>query len=910
MHLLNGYNLKLKPVPMKHLLSLLLLLVCLCITSHPVVAHPPTTACVCDPVADSLELVNFYQNFDGDNWVDNTNWLMPGMPISTWHGITLNGDGCVSEIQLHQNQLSGSIYDINLPELTALFIRVNQIIGEIPDFSNLPFLTNLDLSTNLLSGEIPDFSNLPELLILSLEKNMLSGEIPDFTSLPTLLRLTLYGNQLSGEIPDFSNFPNMLQLSLSSNQLSGTIPDFSSMPELKTLDLADNNLTGEIPNFTVITDIRTILIMDNELSGPIPDLQAPEMDIFIMNNNKLSGEIPDFSNLPKLQWIWAHDNELSGELPSFSNLPALLGIQLDRNKISGQLPDLTGMPDLYLLSMRDNDLEGAIPDYSNLDTFDIGNNRYTFTDIISTNYIDSLQFAYAPQKPVFQDSLFYLEKDENLDISLGIDPTLNNNIYSWKKDTVAWTPPVGNDPNSNTLLFPATEANNAGRYVASITNPLAPDLTLYSHPISLQVCDIQQDSLELVKLYNATGGDEWTDKTNWLLPGMPISSWHGVTIDGFGCVQGLDLKSNNLTGTLPVLDINTLHALDLEGNQLVGNIPKLETPFIQRLNLSKNDLTGNFPSVRKFWVNLEELNLSHNSLSDHVPPDLGDLCEITELRINNNNFTGELPERLTLLTNLEIGKVDFSNNQIDSLEDKLIWFCPYGDTILSDNPSYDRFLGICDVQCAGDEWDNLNNFPWILDTLENINCNDVACEYSFSQAGFVDVRGVKVIFTRFRCYFALGGELDYTDEVRFYDCGGNILETAICDQLSLCTQFGAISREEFDNLDYDIRWSCGQTPSPPNAVNEHDPHDDPTTWPVVELPCFPNPADILLTCEEAEKISSNSIQVFDLLGRRHTVNFQMQYEQLRLDISQMPPGIYIISAQGKQSMYVAKVLVK
>ena len=51
----------------------------------------------------------------------------------------------------------------------------------------------------------------------------------------------------------------------------------------------------------------------------------------------------------------------------------------------------------------------------------------------------------------------------------------------------------------------------------------------------------------LVALYNATDGDNWTVRTNWLSD-RPVGEWYGVTTDGDGRVTGLALSDNNLHG--------------------------------------------------------------------------------------------------------------------------------------------------------------------------------------------------------------------------------------------------------------------------------------------------------------------------------------------------------------------------
>ncbi|MBK8737347.1 MAG: Two component regulator three Y domain protein, partial [Saprospiraceae bacterium] len=39
------------------------------------------------------------------------------------------------------------------------------------------------------------------------------------------------------------------------------------------------------------------------------------------------------------------------------------------------------------------------------------------------------------------------------------------------------------------------------------------------------------DSLELVKLYNSLDGPNWTNKTNWLVPGKSIDTWYGIKLN-------------------------------------------------------------------------------------------------------------------------------------------------------------------------------------------------------------------------------------------------------------------------------------------------------------------------------------------------------------------------------------------
>ena len=48
----------------------------------------------------------------------------------------------------------------------------------------------------------------------------------------------------------------------------------------------------------------------------------------------------------------------------------------------------------------------------------------------------------------------------------------------------------------------------------------------------------ETDREALIALYNATGGPNWSNNTNWLSD-APLDQWHGVTTDGTGRVARL-----------------------------------------------------------------------------------------------------------------------------------------------------------------------------------------------------------------------------------------------------------------------------------------------------------------------------------------------------------------------------------
>ena len=78
----------------------------------------------------------------------------------------------------------------------------------------------------------------------------------------------------------------------------------------------------------------------------------------------------------------------------------------------------------------------------------------------------------------------------------------------------------------------------------------------------------------LAALYNATNGSSWLDDTNWV-SSRPLGEWYGVSTDADGRVTELDLRDNQLSGSIPseLGNLANLEGLWLDGNQLSGSIP-------------------------------------------------------------------------------------------------------------------------------------------------------------------------------------------------------------------------------------------------------------------------------------------------------------------------------------------------
>ncbi|MEM9990769.1 MAG: hypothetical protein AAF738_03340, partial [Bacteroidota bacterium] len=108
----------------------------------------------------------------------------------------------------------------------------------------------------------------------------------------------------------------------------------------------------------------------------------------------------------------------------------------------------------------------------------------------------------------------------------------------------------------------------------------------------------------LMALYNATDGDNWTNKTGWedgaQNTNCDVCTWYGVTCGFQGRVFQLQLMQNNLNGTLPAAigSLSTLSSLTIAENpRLSGAIPAQITNLRELifLSLDQNQLTGTIP---------------------------------------------------------------------------------------------------------------------------------------------------------------------------------------------------------------------------------------------------------------------------------------------------------------------------
>ena len=184
-------------------------------------------------------------------------------------------------------------------------------------------------------------------------------------------------------------------------------------------------------------------------------------------------------------------------------------------------------------------------------------------------------------------------------------------------------------------------------------------------PQALAQGSVATDKAALVALYDATGGANWTNSTNWKTTAA-LSAWYGVSTDANGRVRLLSLYVNELSGEIPAElgGLTNLMTLYLSQNQLSGEIPEElgDLASLRYLSLSNNALSGEIPAELGGLTNLQDLYLFQNQLSGEIPAELGSLTNLRNLYLSQNQLSGEIPEELGDLTNLQ--QLSLSNNAL------------------------------------------------------------------------------------------------------------------------------------------------------------------------------------------------------------------------------------------------------
>lgn len=550
---------------------------------------------------------------------------------------------------------------------------------------------------NGLNGTVPDL-NLPYLTFLSLGGNVnLTGPIPDFSNLPNLTSMGFYGSHITGPVPDFTNLPNLEEFNIGYCRISGPVPDFTKMPKLKYYDVSFNY----------------------NITGAAPTLEnSPLINIIFLSGNQFEGDLPDYSN------------------------KNLIALSFEEN-------NFTGLPDLSGISTWGTDSWQGV---------DARMNELTFEDIIpNLSIANNSFFSYEGQDSVYVDTLVNGFLNGQVTFDLGIDYEISSNIYEWYKDGTVIDTIYG----SPFFSINQIQWSDAGVYSCIVTNPNAPDLTLYSREIMLEAlpadCSISGDSIALTQLYTATNGTSWTNKWNF---NDSWEYWYGVSKDSFDvCPTLIYLTNNGLSGALPDLELNEVRYISLAFNEIGGFLPVFSSmPALERLFLLNNRFTGTIPDFSGIPL-VDSLDLDNNLLTGNIPnfsnlpklqylrlqsnqlegelPDFDKLPELRQFTVYNNRLSGEVPDftNLPKLTFLDLQSNKFSGTLPDFSNLSVVEYISLYDNLLTGPvPELKNCLNLDTFSVAK----NALTFEDILPTLEALKERLSAYYYDTQDSVYVD----------------------------------------------------------------------------------------------------------------------------------------------------------------------------
>jgi hypothetical protein len=168
-------------------------------------------------VSDSLALVQFYNDNEGENWNNNSNWLSGN--VSEWYGITLENNR-VNEISLANNNIGGQLSEAlgQLPYLESIVLDGNTLISQHANIAENFQLTYFNLANNGLIN-CPDVLHLcNNLNVIDLSNNNINN-LDDALIFATTEEINLDGNAL--EFDDLEPFAEMDNISYQDQALIG-----------------------------------------------------------------------------------------------------------------------------------------------------------------------------------------------------------------------------------------------------------------------------------------------------------------------------------------------------------------------------------------------------------------------------------------------------------------------------------------------------------------------------------------------------------------------------------------------------------------------------------------------------------------------------------------------------------------
>jgi hypothetical protein len=473
-------------------------------------------------------------------------------------------------------------------------------------------------------------------------------------------------------VADVNSTPRVTNVLFKNMTLTGTLPEeLGNITEMAGKIELNNQpgLTGTVPAF-IWTWTKVDRLQIKACGYTAFDLTGIEnmVNLYEINTQgtPFTGEIPvEFFNLPLMRDVYLHEcawSSLPADLP-IPTITPLKRLYLNNNEITN-LPDLTGM--LW-------HVDGA--------KIAINNNMLTFEDIEPNMAIATApnvsSFTISPQATVGEDATVYAFAGSTVTIESNIDNSPNN-IYNWFLNS------IDNGPVADTkdlVLTAFDTATQSGSYFCIAQNANVPGLDITTALTTVMIAPIVSDSLALVALYNECGGANWVGFETWLTG--PIATWKDVTVadvNGVQRVTNVLFKNMTLTGVLPedLANLTEMSGKIELNNQpgLTGTVPafiwtwtKVTQVQIKFCNYTAFDLTG----IENMLL-LKEINTQGTPFTGEIPVEFFNLPLMSSIYLEDGMWSS-LPANLPIPTPTPLTRFYINGNQIADLPDLsgMVW---------------------------------------------------------------------------------------------------------------------------------------------------------------------------------------------------------------------------------------------
>jgi len=346
-----------------------------------------------------------------------------------------------------------------------------------------------------------------------------------------------------------------------------------------------------------------------------------------LRGNNLRGPLhASIGQLDRLASLDLSRNWITGSIPAeVGDLALLRELTLSANAFVGELPsELGGLDSLRDFRAAATSLSGRVPaGFADLD--------------LESLHLSATALCVPPSLAAWLDSIAMTDNPPACTSRVSVGPALLTlrNAGDTTRLTVTVTGPEGSVVDSPAVVWASADTmvatvDSAGLVTAvatGVTTVTATYDSAHTGAADVAVADGDREVLEI--LFKKTGGENWTDTTNWR-SNKDIDEWYGVQAHN-GRVTLLTLGNNNLTGPIPAA-VGLLDSLVL-------------------LDLRANSLTGPIPAAVGRMRSLDALFLDNNpGLTGPLPPQMGDLSRLRSLYVGNTGLLGAIPPSLANLT--------------------------------------------------------------------------------------------------------------------------------------------------------------------------------------------------------------------------------------------------------------------